>query len=605
MHTNIFFQKTAVVILSVFISLSAILFSCQKELSAAENGIVTLPQDLVTKINSNVSGFVTDEADKAVVGAIVAAGINTTLTDKFGFFEIKNVSVIKEAAVVSVAMPGYFKGVKTWIAVENKSAFFRIKLIPKNIAGSIDAGAGGTITLGNGLIISIPSNAVANAATNAAYTGQVSVAAHWLSPTANDLNRIMPGDLRGINSEGALKLLTTYGMAAVELTGASGELLQLVLGKKSTLTFPIPPGISAAAPTTIRLWYLDETLGLWKQQGTAIKSGNNYVGDVSHFSYWNCDMPIDQSVQFSCTVVDGNGRPVPNVNISIDYANGTYTGAHGYTDSTGFINGTIPANSQLVMKIYTDYSCNGPAYKQPITTTTANVSLGNITVGPTITATVSGSVKDCNNALVSNGFIILQIGIFNYRTILSNDGTFNLDVLFCSGSANNIEVVAIDNLSQQQSNTVTRSLVSGDNALGTLIACGVSTEEFLNYTINGANYSLTTPVDSFVQEVTLDSLPIGQETISISGVNITTNYGLVFDFIKNNIAAGTTQTLESLTFDPPGEEVIIIQPSNVSITEYGNIGEFIAGNFTANVKGVNLPYNPYSITCNFRVRRRQ
>ena len=597
-------QKKAAFILSIVMALSGFFFSCQKELSAVGNGVATLPPDLGTKINSNVSGFVTDEADKVVKGAVVTAGGKTILSDKFGYFEIRNVSVVKEAAVVNVGMPGYFKAVKTWIAVENKSAFFRIKLIPKNTAGTIDAVAGGTVTLGNGLTINIPANAVVNAATNAAYTGQVNVAAYWISPTATDLYRIMPGDLRGIDSMSGLKLLTTYGMAAVELTGAGGELLQMVSGKKSTLTFPIPSGISAAAPANILLWYFDETIGLWKQQGNAVKSGNNYVGDVSHFSYWNCDILLDQSVQFNFTVVDGNGKPIPNVNISIIYANGNYTGAHGFTDSTGFINGTIPANSQLVMKIYTDHSCNGPAYTQPITTNTADLSLGNITVGPTNLATVSGNVKDCNNVLVSNGFVILQIGIFNYRTVISNDGTFNINTLFCNGSISSINIVAVDNVSQQQSNTVTRLLLSGDNAMGTLIACGVSAEEFLNYTLNGTNYSFTAPVDSFEQEVTLDSSQAGQESIWIAGGNFTTGNGLGFDFLKNNIAQGSSQALTYITFNI-GEEVNIVQPANVTITEYGNIGEFIAGNFTANVKGVNLPYNPYSITCNFRVRRRQ
>lgn len=41
----------------------------------------------------------------------------------------------------------------------------------------------------------------------------------------------MPGDLRGIDTDGYMKGLTTYGMAAVELTGAGGESLQIADGK--------------------------------------------------------------------------------------------------------------------------------------------------------------------------------------------------------------------------------------------------------------------------------------------------------------------------------------------------------------------------------------
>ena len=241
---------------------SVLFFSCQKELSI-DNGTGSLPPDLKTKISSSVSGFVTDENNAAVMGATVQFGSSATVTDKFGYFEAKNVQVVKNAAFVTVSKPGYFKGIKTYIAKEGKSAFFRIKLIPKTIVGNINGTSGGSVTLTNGLSIALPAGAVVNAATNVAYTGTVNVAAFWINPEAADLNKIMPGDLRGIDKDGSLKLLQTFGMAAVELTGASGELLQIATGKKATITLPIPASLTASAPASIPLWYFDETNGLW------------------------------------------------------------------------------------------------------------------------------------------------------------------------------------------------------------------------------------------------------------------------------------------------------------------------------------------------------
>jgi len=148
---------------------AVLFFSCQKELSI-DNGTGSLPPDLKTKISSSVSGFVTDENNAAVMGATVQFGSSTTTTDKYGYFEAKNVQVVKEAAVVTVSKPGYFKGIKTYIATVGKAAFFRIKLIPKTIAGTIDAASGGTITLANGLNIKLPAGGIVNAATNTAYT---------------------------------------------------------------------------------------------------------------------------------------------------------------------------------------------------------------------------------------------------------------------------------------------------------------------------------------------------------------------------------------------------------------------------------------------------
>ncbi|HMC99650.1 MAG TPA: hypothetical protein VKH37_05840, partial [Ferruginibacter sp.] len=317
-------------------------FSCQKELSLENGGggaVVVTPPDLTTKVTAaSVSGFVTDENDAAMLNATVQVGANTVTTDKYGFFEVKNVQVVQTAAVVTVNKTGYFKGIKTWMANQGKSAFFRIKLIPKSIQGTINAATGGTVTLSNGASVTLLANGVVNAATSAAYSGTVNVAVYWFNPTAADLAKTMPGDLRGLSTDGSsLQLLRTFGMMAVELTGSGGELLQVATGKTASLQFPIPSALGADAPATIQLWYFDEAKGLWKEEGTATKSGSNYVASVSHFSFWNCDTPISY-VPFSCTVHDPAGNPIHNAIVKITrISNGDYR--YGWTDSSGYVSG--------------------------------------------------------------------------------------------------------------------------------------------------------------------------------------------------------------------------------------------------------------------------
>jgi hypothetical protein len=598
-------KKIALVFITTsIIALSVFFISCQKEFSG--DGIDlgdTLP-DLSTKIAASVAGFVTDENEVAVNGATVVFGSSTTATDKFGYFEVRNVQVTQIAAVVTVLKPGYFKGIKTYIATAGKSAFFRIKLLPKTTAGNIDAAAGGSATLANGLSISLPAGALVNSSNNAAYTGSVTVAAQWLNPTADDLYRIMPGDLRGLDSLNYMRLLTTYGMSAVELTGTSGELLQIAAGKKATLNFPLPTAVAGTAPASIPLWYFDETKGLWKQEGNALKSGNNYVGEVSHFSYWNCDMPIEKSIQFSCTIVDGNGNPMPNVSVWIEYANGDYTGAHGFTDSTGYLNGLIPANADLVLKIYTDYQCSGPVYTQLVTTGTTTLSLGNITVGPTSTATIMGNVTDCNNAPVTNGYVIFQYGYYNVRAVINGNGTFSLNTIICSSNTS-VNIIATDNSSLQQSSLVNRSIQSGINNLGTLNACGTSIEEFINYSVNGVNYAITAPVDKLYGAVNPQNSQIGvyiQGNADSSGFS---GNSVAMIFEAAGIAVNSTQNLTSFNTRQINDSSNIVTPILVNITEYGGVGEFIAGNFTGTVTGATPANTPYNITCNFRVKRSQ
>ena len=143
-------KKIASVLLFCLITaISGVMVSCQKEISGQGFLITETQPDLTTTINTSVSGFVTDETGKAVSGASAQVGTKTTSTDKYGYFEVRNTDVIKNAAFVSVSKSGYFKGIKIYTATAGKSAFFRIKLIPKKNVGSMDAATGGSVTLTN------------------------------------------------------------------------------------------------------------------------------------------------------------------------------------------------------------------------------------------------------------------------------------------------------------------------------------------------------------------------------------------------------------------------------------------------------------------------
>lgn len=588
---------------AVLLMAAASLFiaSCQKELSSGFT-ITETPPDLVTKINSAVSGFVTDEADAPVNGAVVQFGGASASTDKYGYFEIKNVQAVKHAAVVTVIKPGYFNGIKTFIAAQGKSGFFRIKLLPKTNQGNFDAATGGTVTLANGLAVSFPANAV-KLASGGAYGGQVNVAAQWLNPASADLNRTMPGDLRGLDSLGFIKTLTTYGMAAVELTGASGELLQVADGKKATLTFPIPASISGTAPANIPLWSFNETLGLWKQEGNAVKSGSNYVGQVSHFSFWNCDVP-NNYVQFNCTVKNDDGSAVPGAAVKISVVGDPQRAGWGYTDSSGYTGGAVPNNSQLLLEVFSNYSCGTPVYSQAFTTTNQDVSLGIITIPAANVATVSGNVINCTAAPVTNGYVIMLKDGIGYRYEIASDGSFSFTTALCTGTAS-IQLVAEDVDALQSGTLQNLTISSGSNAAGTLSACGTSIEQYIYYNINGTDYSITYPGDTIAHYVNT------QTTFPVSAVwggrfNSGAGNSVNFSFAQSNIVAGSVQSLNSFYASqiPDSSNALTGSPV-VNITEYGVIGQFIAGNFNCTVTSGPPPGTTYNVTCQFRVRRSQ
>ncbi len=582
--------------------LLSVLFSCQKLIDEGNITDPVIPVDLATKVSSSVSGFVTDENDEPVPSASVKVGLQTVTTDEYGYFEVRNEQVVKSAATVSVSMGGYFPGIRTYMAEQNKAVFVRIKLIPKNISGNFSGGTGGTVTLPDGLKIALPANAVVNATTGAAYTGMVNVAASWINPTAADLDRIMPGDLRGVDVSGGFKQLTTYGMAAVELTGSTGEKLQVAPGKKAALSFPVPAALQATAPATIPLWFFDEVTGLWKEEGAAVKTGNVYEGEVSHFSFWNCDVPAN-FVQVNMTVKDSNGNPVSYVHAKISRVTNPQSAASGYTDSTGYVSGAVPANAQLKLEIFSSYACGNPIHTQTFTTANSNIALGVITINTTsAVASITGTATTCANTPVINGFIIMKKGNHYYRYPLSNTGTFQFTTLLCSNTGTSVELIAEDIAASQQGNPTSHNINAGNNAVGNLQACGVTTQQFVNLTINGVSHNYSAPGDSLSLRPAQSGTTLMGFFLSASRMASPFQY-TDFAWTGQNIASGSTQSLLEFTSQLINDSTTIINPISVNITEFGAVGQFVSGNFTGILRGAAPANSNYNITCSFRVRR--
>jgi hypothetical protein len=582
---------------SAFI-ISLFFLACQKELSNQSGTTPDPLPDLTTKVTAQlVSGFVTDENDTPVKSATVQVGGSSTITDKYGYFEVHNALVTEKAAMVSVLKDTYFKATKTFIAATGKSAFFRIKLLPKTNAGNINAAVGGSVSLVNGLKIQLPANAVVNAATNAAYTGMVNIAAQLISAADPGLNSIMPGDLRGLNTNNNLKILTTYGMAAVELTGTGGELLQIASGKKATLSMPIPAALLASAPQSIPLWYFDEVKGLWKEEGSAVKTGGNYVGEVSHFSYWNCDVP-SSLVQFNCTLVNQNGQPLQNALVRIENlsSNTAYNWRYGYTDQNGYTGGAVPANSSLRLEVIGYTNCNTPFLTHTFNTTNTNISLGNIIVNTISFTTISGTVTNCANATVTNGFVMFKNG-YRYDHIPVVSGAFTYATLLCTSPAS-FSIIAEDETNAQQSVEQSYAINQGNNAIGNIQACGLGTQQFINFAVNNTNGVFAVPADITEQLSTLNS------SVFIKGTRPGNNDYVHFNFTNNSIGANSIQQVNFFNTSYINDSLSVPVPVPVNITEYGAIGQFIAGNFTGTFKGAPPANISYSVTVNFRVRRR-
>ena len=568
--------------------------SCNKiDLGDTEGNSSSFNPGIGAKVNSNVSGFITGETDEPIAGATVIVGNSTVVTDDYGYFEANEATVNANAAVVTVIKAGYFKGIKTFNADGKQDAFFRIKLIPKTNAGTVSGINGGNVALHNGLKVSFPNNGIVNATTGAAYGGTVNVAAYWINPAANDINKIMPGDLRGENANGDLRKLSSYGMAAVELTGASGELLQVAPGKKATITMPMASSISANAPASIPLWYFNEETGIWQEQGSAVRQGNTYVGDVTHFSFWNCDTE-ESMIEFNCTVQYPNGNPVNHALVKISAVNDPTVAGWGYTNAQGYVSGIVPSNRVLRLDIIGDASCGyTPIYTETFTAANNNVSLPLITINAVGgIATVSGTIKDCDNKTVSKGGIIMQKNYEYYIFPVDKNGGYSFTTALCNSTAE-VSLMAYDADKSAYGDQNNYTITAGINTTIDMQACGHSSNQFINYTINGVPYSFTYPAASFAPVT-----PGSHFTFSVTNALDTEQAS--FMFASACISNNNTNPLSYFNASQVNGSLTLNSPILVNITEHGTNDQFFAGNFSGQFRG---PDNtPYTITCSFRVK---
>lgn len=262
------------------------------------------------------AGRIIDQNDQPVYGAQVQAGDQLTTTDLNGVFRLPATRVAADNAQLSVHKAGYFAFSRAYV-VENKALqTVVVQLLAKTQVGLVSAAQGGLVQVPGGPILTFPANSVATV-DGRSYGGTVVVYARYLDPAAPDLALYMPGDLRGISVGGEEQSLATFGMIAVEISGAEGEALQIAAGSEVQLSMPVSAGQAALAPASIPLWYFDLGKARWIEEGSAQLIGNEYVGQVKHFSFWNCDDPYPLVTLRGKVFIGDEQHPLANAIVRI------------------------------------------------------------------------------------------------------------------------------------------------------------------------------------------------------------------------------------------------------------------------------------------------
>lgn len=466
------------------------LFSCSKVADTNPDNPPVNPQpnisvDLATKVKTSVIGFVSYRYfPDGMSGATVTIGNRTTLTDKYGYYEIRDVEVAKEAAFVTVTMPGYLKSIKTFVPSEGKTTFVRVGVFLPDSQVPFQAATGGGYYNSNVIDVVVPPNAMINKATKQPFTGEVMLTVRYVYRGPGESLFNLPGDSRGVDSLGAVKWLDSYGIVTMECRGMAGETLELAEGKSVRLNIGLLYGSASSAPPTAPMWYFDEEKGLWQQSGTAVKVANSYQANVSRLSSWNVAIPVNL-VRFDFSLTDAANIPLPFTTVRLQEVGNDYSAILFSTDSTGHAAGFLPDGRQFIPRFFGGQALEPAGVAKAFRTAGTDVSLGNIIMPATNIATLTGTLLNCKGESVTNGYVLLErrarikltsAGQFSFRTLVAGDPVTDY-----------VRIFTEDLATGQTGDAILDTLQVGTNNYGTISTCGTEFLENFSATLHDAN----------------------------------------------------------------------------------------------------------------------
>jgi len=546
------------------------------------------PQATVT-----FAGRILDENGQAIQGAQVRVEGESASTDKNGVFRLKPVRVDADNAIVFVNKIGYFDFSRAHIVQNNAILNLTIQLLKKQQAGTINASAGGNINLVNGARLSFPANAIADK-TGSAYTGTVRVYARYLDPSDPELAYKMPGDLRGINAEGAAQILSTFGMMAVELESQSGQALKIAAGNSVEIRMPIAADHVAQAPEQIPLWHYDNDTARWIEEGSAQKIGNEYVGTVQHFSFWNCDYPYELINLTGKVFLSNNQLPLVGASIRLTIS-GIGSG-YGNTDGNGCFSGAVPKNEVMLLEVFMYGQCgNKLLFSQQIGPFSDNTTLASIIIsnGTFQTISIKGRALDCGNQALEDGYVKIVFQQQTYIRFTDVNGNFELNIPTCDNNASSCDIIVYDPTNLLESQAQTFNIQNNNLDAGDIQVCnGLS--EFIQYTLDGQFFTKVDPGCG----IESDSMPNGGFYTQISALE-PTSFGTFISFNSNNQPG--TFAIDGMRIDTFEIDFANSNLSTKVTTAPAVVGDPIIGTFGTSFK--DIYGNAHTISGSYRVIR--
>jgi len=295
-------------------------------------------------LGNSISGRVTNANTGAGIAGVAVSSVGA-VTDALGFYTITNLPPAA-SILVPYTLTGYVPQSRTTEAMTtaNSAVVINVPMVPVAFTDTFDPTTAHVSTVpGSTGEVTFAANSVETTG-GAAPTGNVTASVTPISPSA-DVN-VMPGMYRAGDGVAPPVSVETFGALGVSLVDSGGAALRLISGQSATIRIPAATR-GTPLPATLSLYYFDEALGLWRQQGTATLAGTAplqyYQGTIQRFATWGANVAYT-SAQISGCVVDTSGSRVPEATVISEGTNYVGTGTV-VTDALGEFDVPVRASS--------------------------------------------------------------------------------------------------------------------------------------------------------------------------------------------------------------------------------------------------------------------
>ena len=283
-------------------------------------------------------GLVREVSGEPIFGARATVGSHSTATTNEGLFELAGVQV-GDVSLLRVARPGYSSAL---VRIEPGGYGLRglhIMLQPTLDLTLADGAAGGlvrydhptdgaaSLLAADGFSVEFEAGGVFLDEQGAAVSGAIDLSVAVLS-THQSISAA-PAGMLALDANGDEQRLESFAMAEVRLSAAG---LPVTFNGVAELQIPLMGELDEGQ--SVGLWSFDEGLGYWVREGEGVAQGGFFVAEVTHFTWWNADVPLLNRSCISGALTTPSGKPAPGMPVlawGLDYfgSSSAHSGSDG------------------------------------------------------------------------------------------------------------------------------------------------------------------------------------------------------------------------------------------------------------------------------------